>query len=58
VAEARERLARGEFPPGSMGPKVEAAADFAEAMRRCAVITSPPCAADALAGRCGTRVIP
>ncbi|MEK6575571.1 MAG: carbamate kinase, partial [Chloroflexota bacterium] len=28
LAQAREYLAAGEFPPGSMGPKIEAAIDF------------------------------
>lgn len=28
TVEARELLAHGEFPPGSMGPKIEAALDF------------------------------
>ena len=30
VAEARAHLADGQFPPGSMGPKIEAAAQFVE----------------------------
>lgn len=39
-AEARRLLAAGEFPPGSMGPKVEAAVQFVEAGGAAAVITS------------------
>src|SRR5439155_226295 len=30
VAEAKKHLAEGQFPPGSMGPKVEAVVDFLE----------------------------
>src|SRR2546426_2363693 len=30
VAEAKKHLADGQFPPGSMGPKVEAVVDFLE----------------------------
>ncbi len=56
VAEARGHLADGQFPPGSMGPKVDAAAQFIEAGGREAVITSLERAADALAGRTGTRI--
>ncbi|MEB3816423.1 MAG: carbamate kinase [Desulfurococcales archaeon] len=36
--EARELLEKGEFPPGSMGPKVEAAIYFAERTCRRAVV--------------------
>jgi carbamate kinase len=56
VAEARGHLEAGQFPPGSMGPKVEAAAQFVEAGGREAVITSLERLADALAGRGGTRI--
>jgi carbamate kinase len=58
VAEARALLAAGEFPPGSMGPKIEAAIAFAEAAGREAIITSLPGLRTALAGRAGTRVAP
>ncbi len=54
--EARRLLAAGEFAPGSMGPKVEAAAEFVERGGRAAVITSLDRVADAAAGRAGTRV--
>jgi carbamate kinase len=57
VAEARRHLRDGQFPPGSMGPKVEAAAQFVEAGGREAVITSLERAADALAGGAGTRIV-
>lgn len=56
VKEAREHLAAGEFPPGSMGPKIEAAIAFLEREGREVVITSPDHIADAVAGRTGTHI--
>jgi carbamate kinase len=58
VAEAQALLAAGEFPPGSMGPKIEAAIAFAESIGREAIITSIPRLGAALAGRDGTRIAP
>jgi carbamate kinase len=58
VADARALLAAGEFPPGSMGPKIEAAIAFVEAGGREALITSLPALGAALEGRAGTRVVP
>jgi carbamate kinase len=56
IGDAREHASRGEFAPGSMGPKVEAAIDFLEASGEEARIASVAAAADALAGRGGTRI--
>jgi carbamate kinase len=56
VHEAREHLTAGHFPPGSMGPKVEAAIRFLEAGGERATIASLDSAAAALAGRSGTRI--
>jgi carbamate kinase len=56
VAEARSHLRAGQFAAGSMGPKVEAAAAFAAATGRPAVITSAERVLDALAGTAGTMV--
>ena len=56
VAEAREPLAAGHFPPGSMGPKIRAAVGFLEDGGERATIASLDSAADALAGRTGTRI--
>lgn len=55
--EARRLLAAGEFPPGSMGPKVEAAVDFVEHGGREAVITSLERIAGAMEGVAGTRIV-
>ena len=56
VDEARQYLAAGEFPAGSMGPKIEAAIAFLEHDGREVVITSPDHLADAVAGRTGTHI--
>jgi carbamate kinase len=57
VTEARALLAAGEFPPGSMGPKVEAAVRFVEGGGREAIITSLGRVRAAIDGRAGTRVV-
>lgn len=56
VAEAESHLAAGQFPPGSMGPKVEAAVQFLRSGGKLALITSPEALKGALAGRDGTRI--
>jgi len=48
--------AEGQFPPGSMGPKVEAATRFVKATGGKAVITSADRLMDALEGKAGTTV--
>ncbi len=54
---ARELLAAGEFPAGSMGPKILAACEFVESGGRRAVITDLESAIDALDGAAGTQVV-
>lgn len=56
--EARELFEAGHFPPGSMGPKVNAAIRFVESGGTRAIITSPRRALAALAGNHGTQVVP
>lgn len=58
VKEARRYLAAGEFPAGSMGPKIEAAIDFLEGGGREVIITRPELLSEALTGKRCTRVIP
>ncbi len=58
VEEARKYLSQGEFPPGSMGPKIEAAIEFLEAGGEEVVITKPELLSEALGGRRCTRIIP
>jgi len=57
LSEARGHLEAGEFPEGSMGPKVRAAVEFIERGGARAIITSPDHLEDALAGRTGTHVV-
>ena len=58
VADAKRYLEAGEFPPGSMGPKIRAAIHYVEGRGQSAIITSLLCAAEALAGGHGTRIVP
>lgn len=56
AAQAEAHLANGEFPAGSMGPKIEAALEFLRNGGREVVITSIPKAFEAVAGEAGTRI--
>jgi carbamate kinase len=59
--EAARHLEEGQFPPGSMGPKIEAALSFLADGGDLAVITTPRLLARTLAGigpECGTRIEP
>lgn len=59
VAEAKEYMAEGQFPAGSMGPKVQGALNFLEAVKRPdarAIVGPLEHAADALAGKIGTCI--
>ena len=58
ASEARRHLQEGQFPPGSMGPKMETAAAFVEKTAKEVLITSVERMREALAGRAGTRVVP
>ena len=57
VSEARAHLAAGQFPPGSMGPKIEAALNYLAVRDGAVVITSVERAFDALGGGAGTRIV-
>lgn len=56
VAEMKKYLAEGQFPAGSMGPKVEAALDFLEQGGEEAIITSPEYLEAALNSGGGTHI--
>lgn len=56
--EARVLMAEGHFPPGSMGPKIEAAVRVVESSGKRVLITSAPALAEALRGRGGTWLVP
>jgi carbamate kinase len=56
TTEARRHLRERQFPPGSMGPKIEAVLDFLESGGEDALITSPQQLTAAFAGESGTRI--
>lgn len=61
LAQARQYSADGQFPPGSMGPKIEAAISYLEELPNAnhdgeVIITSLERAFDALMGRAGTHI--
>lgn len=56
VDKARRLLDEGQFPPGSMGPKIRASIDFLEAGGKEVIITSPEMFVPAMDGRSGTRI--
>jgi carbamate kinase len=55
--QARQYLASGQFPPGSMGPKIDAAIDFLEHRGEECIITSVESVADAVMGGGGTHIV-
>jgi carbamate kinase len=55
--EAREHLSAGQFPEGSMGPKVRSGVEFVEAGGGGVLITSAARLAAAVRGRAGTRIV-
>lgn len=57
LKQAEKYLREGEFPPGSMGPKVEAGVQFVQNMGKRAVITSIELIERAVAGQAGTEII-
>ena len=54
--ELSRYAAEGHFPPGSMGPKIQAAIEFVQGGGRAVVITSPAKLRDAIEGGSGTRI--
>ena len=56
VGSARNFLDEGHFPPGSMGPKIEAAIDYLERGGETVLIASIENIADALDGKNGTVI--
>lgn len=56
VSDAKKHLTQGEFAPGSMGPKIEAAIEFLEAGGKEVIITTPELIEKAMEGEAGTRI--
>lgn len=58
LEQAEEYIAQGQFPAGSMLPKIEAAADFVRSTGNTGLITDPSHIYDALYADAGTRLVP
>ena len=58
VQKCRKLLEQGQFPAGSMGPKIESAVKFLESGGKRAIISSLEKAEEALAGKAGTTIVP
>jgi carbamate kinase len=58
VADATRLLAAGEFPAGSMAPKVESAVRFVTGGGRAAIVTSADRLVSAVRGSGGTWIVP
>jgi carbamate kinase len=56
VSEAKKYLEEDQFPPGSMGPKIQAVVNFLESGGEKAIITSIDKIIDALEGKAGTQI--
>jgi carbamate kinase len=57
VGQAKEYLAQGQFPRGSMGPKIQAAIEYIEAGGKEVLITSASHLKAALLNRSGTQIV-
>jgi carbamate kinase len=56
--EAKHYLNEGHFPPGNMGPKIEAAISFLTSGGQEVIITSLDKARQAILGDAGTKIVP
>jgi carbamate kinase len=57
VSEAERYMRQGHFPPGSMGPKIEAVIEFLKNGGKEAIITSPENIVNAVFGNAGTKIV-
>lgn len=57
LKEAKKYLAKGHFPPGSMGPKIEAAISFLEHGGEKVIITTPENLLKAIQEKEGTHIV-
>ncbi len=58
VSEAEKHLAEGQFPAGSMGPKIDSALQFVKATGKPVLITDVEVLREALEGKDGTLILP
>jgi carbamate kinase len=56
ISEAKRHLEEGQFPAGSMGPKIQAVINFMESGGKRAIITSIDKIIEALDGKAGTHI--
>ncbi len=56
ISQAKKHLKEGQFPPGSMGPKMEAAIDFVTHCHKEVLISSIDKVAEAMKGKAGTFI--
>ncbi len=56
ITQAKNYLQEGQFPAGSMGPKIQAAVEFTKATKKDSVIGSVDKLSDVLKGESGTRI--
>ena len=56
IKQVRHYLKDGQFPPGSMGPKMESAIQFIKDGGKKVIITNIPNISDAIAGKAGTTI--
>src|SRR3989338_7873886 len=56
TGEAKKYLEEGHFPPGSMGPKIEAALAYLREVDKKVIITSPESLMNAFDGKDGTTI--
>jgi carbamate kinase len=57
ASEARKHLAEGQFPPGSMGPKIESALAYLEGGGQEVLITTAEALATENPATVGTRIV-
>lgn len=57
INQTERYMEEGQFPPGSMGPKIQALLQFLKAGGKRGLITTPDCLEDALDGRGGTHFV-
>ncbi len=58
AGQAQQMLDNGEFPAGSMGPKIESAVSFLSGGGQEVIITSPKEFLNSVEGKGGTRIVP
>ena len=57
LAEAKKHLADGQFPPGNMGPKIQAAIEFLEAGGEQVLVAQLEDLVAAVSGKAGTQIV-